>query len=70
MAVDFKYLPEFERRAKALAKKYKSFIKDYDTFLDSLEKDPFQGTSLGREFIKPEWPLPPKGKAREAGHVY
>ena len=30
MSVDFKYLPEFERRAKILAKKYKSFIKDYD----------------------------------------
>lgn len=25
MSVDFKYLPEFERRAKILAKKYKSF---------------------------------------------
>ena len=35
MEVDFKYLPEFERRAKDLAKKYKSFVKDYDDFLDS-----------------------------------
>ena len=35
-----KYLPEFERRAKALAKKYKSFVKDYDAFLDSFEEKP------------------------------
>ena len=48
MEVIFKYLPEFERRAKALAKKYKSFPKDYDDFLDSLEKNPFQGISLGK----------------------
>ena len=41
MTVDFKYLPEFERRAKILAKKYKSFVKDYDEFLDSLEENPF-----------------------------
>ena len=47
MKVEFHYLPEFERRAKALAKKYKSFRQDYDDFLDSLEKAPFQGTSLG-----------------------
>ncbi|GEM_PF-266363 len=47
MKVEFHYIPEFERRAKALAKKYKSFPKDYDDFLDSLEKNPFQGTSLG-----------------------
>jgi len=48
MEVIFKYLPEFERRAKTLAKKYKSFPKNYDDFLDSLEKNPFQGISLGK----------------------
>ena len=30
MIVDIKYLPEFERRAKKMAKKYRSFIEDYD----------------------------------------
>ncbi len=34
--VAFEYLPEFERRAKALAKKYRSFVDDYNTFLDEL----------------------------------
>ena len=47
MKVEFHYLPEFERRARVLAKKYKSFRQDYDDFLDSLEEAPFQGTSLG-----------------------
>ena len=32
--VSFDYLPEFERRAKALDKKYSSFVDDYNTFLD------------------------------------
>lgn len=67
MKVDFKYLPEFERRAKALAKKYKSFIKDYDDFLDSLEKDPYQGTSLGRGVYKTRMAIVSKGKGKSGG---
>ena len=47
MDVKFKVLPEFSRRAKALAKKYKSFIKDYETLLDSLSQNPYQGKELG-----------------------
>ena len=43
MIVGIKYLPEFERRAKKMAKKYRSFIEDYDKFLGSLEENPFQG---------------------------
>ena len=37
MKVEFHYLPEFERRARVLAKKYKSFRQDYDDFLDSFD---------------------------------
>ncbi len=33
--VTFEYLPEFERRATSLAKKYRSFVDDYNTFLDA-----------------------------------
>lgn len=50
--VTFDYLPEFERRAKALAKKYRSFIDDYNTFLDELEQIPFSGTLLGNNTYK------------------
>lgn len=54
MKVEFHYIPEFERRAKILAKKYKSFQKDYHDFLDSLEETPYQGVSLGGVSIKQE----------------
>ena len=67
MEVDFKYLPEFERRAKDLAKKYKSFVKDYDDFLDSLEKNPFQGTSLGMGVYKTRMAITSKGKGKSGG---
>lgn len=64
MKVEFHYLPEFERRAKALAKKYKSFRQDYDDFLDSLEKAPFQGTSLGGGVYKTRMQIVSKGKGK------
>ena len=67
MNVDFKYLPEFAKRAKALDKKYKSFVKDYDDFLDSLEKDPYQGISLGMGVYKTRMAIVAKGKGKSGG---
>lgn len=67
MDASIKYLPEFERRAKALAKKYKSFVKDYDAFLDSLKKNPFQGTSLGQGVYKIRMAIASKGKGKSGG---
>ena len=64
MKVEFHYLPEFERRAKALAKKYKSFRQNYDDFLDSLEEAPFQGTSLGSGVYKTRMQIVSKGKGK------
>lgn len=58
--------PEFERRAKVLAKKYKSFRQDYDDFLDSLEA-PFQGTSLGGGVYKTRMQIVSKGKGKSGG---
>ena len=52
MAVLFDYLPEFEHRAKDLAKKYKSFAQDYLVLLDELENNPFGGQSLGNHVYK------------------
>lgn len=67
MTVCFDYLPEFERRAKALAKHYKSFPKDYDSFLDSLEKNPFQGVALGGGVYKIRMQIAAKGKGKSGG---
>lgn len=50
MKVSFDFLPEFERRAKELQKKYLSFEHDYDVFLDELELNPFSGESLSLLF--------------------
>lgn len=69
MRVEFHYIPEFERRAKALAKKYKSFQKDYHDFLDSLEETPFQGVSvsLGGGVYKTRMQITSKGKGKSGG---
>lgn len=67
MEVRFHYLPEFERRAKALAKKYKSFPKDYDELLTSLEAHPFQGISLGNGIYKTRMQISSKGKGKSGG---
>lgn len=67
MTVFIDYLPEFERRAKDLAKKYKSFESDYDTFLDELEKNPFGGESLGHHIYKNRMAIASKGKGKSGG---
>lgn len=67
MEVVFDYLDEFERRAKDLAKKYKSFTSDYDAFLDSLEENPMGGQSLGGSMYKHRMPITSKGKGKSGG---
>ena len=67
MKVEFHYIPEFERKAKTLAKKYKSFPKDYNDFLDSMSKDPYQGTSLGGGVYKTRMQILSKGKGKSGG---
>ena len=67
MNVDFRYLPEFERRAKALAKKYKSFVKDYERFLDSMSESPFQGKHLGNGVYKIRMAITSKGNVKSSG---
>ena len=67
MKVSFNYLLEFERRAKALSKKYKSFESDYSNFLDELERNPFCGESLGRHTYKYRMSIASKGKGKSGG---
>ena len=67
MRVSFDYLPEFERRAKNLSKKYKSFVSDYNTFLDELEENPFGGESLGHHIYKNRMSIASKGKGKSGG---
>ena len=67
MKVSFDYLPEFEKRAKELKKKYKSFVDDYYKFLDELEKNPFSGESLGHHTYKNRMAIASKGKGKSGG---
>jgi len=67
MNVTIDFLPEFERRAKALAKKYRSFPADYEAFLDELEKDPFGGDPLGHNTYKYRMAIASKGKGKSGG---
>ena len=67
MNVTFDYLPEFEKRAKTLAKKYKSFESDYNIFLDELEQNPFCGESLGHNIYKYRMAIASKGKGKSDG---
>ena len=67
MNVIFDYLPEFEARAKDLAKKYKSFVQDYETFLDELERNPFGGKPLGHHTYKHRMAIASKGKGKSGG---
>lgn len=67
MMVTITYLPEFEHQAKALRKKYKSFESDFDSLIDSLEENPFQGTSLGEGVYKIRMQITSKGKGKSGG---
>lgn len=67
MEVKIHSTPEFKRMAKPLAKKYKSFKDDYDTFIDELEKNPMQGTSLGGGVYKVRMAIESKGKGKSGG---
>ena len=67
MKVSFDYLPEFEKRAKVLAKKYKSFVSDYNSFLDELESNPYGGESLGHNTYKYRMSIASKGKGKSGG---
>ena len=67
MSVSIDFLPEFERRAKALAKKYKSFPSDYDAFLNELEENPFGGDPLGHNTYKHRMAIASKGKGKSGG---
>lgn len=67
MKVTIDFLPEFERRAKDLAKKYRSFENDYNEFLDELEKNPFAGEPLGHHTFKNRMAITSKMRGKSGG---
>lgn len=58
---------EFKRCAKPLAKRYKSFNKDYQTLLNELENNPHLGIDLGMGYHKVRMSIKSKGKGKSGG---
>jgi mRNA-degrading endonuclease RelE of RelBE toxin-antitoxin system len=67
MSFDVRTVATFERKLKALAKKYPSLKDDYALLLERLEEDPVQGAALGNSCYKIRMAISSKGKGRSAG---
>lgn len=67
MDVKVKTLPEFDRRAKRLIKKYKSLKTDLQQFVLSLMTNPLQGKSLGGDVYKVRLAIASKGAGKSGG---
>lgn len=57
----------FERKLKKLSKKYRSLKNDLLPLISSLEKNPTQGTPLGKECYKIRLAISSKGKGKSGG---
>ena len=65
--LDVSSTPFFLKQAKILKKKYSSFDKDLDKIKESLQINPFQGTSLGNNCYKIRFAIDSKGKGKSGG---
>lgn len=67
MSFEVKTTPHFEREAKILAKRYKSFKSDLKEFIKDLAKDPKIGTELSPSLRKIRLAIVSKGKGKSGG---
>ncbi|EMM99641.1 PF06296 domain protein [Leptospira noguchii str. 1993005606] len=58
---------QFERELKRLVKKYPSLKKEYENLISSLEKNPTEGTPIGKNCYKIRIPIASKGKGKSGG---
>lgn len=61
------YTENFRKEAKRLAKKYISLKNDIAALIESLEQDPTQGKSLGKDCYKIRLAIASKGKGKSGG---
>ncbi len=59
--------PNFQREAKKLNKKYHSLKKELNELVESLEKDPLQGTLISENVYKIRLSIKSKGKGKSNG---
>ena len=57
----------FDVAAKRLSKRYKSFADDYDTFLEEIKNNPYQGVELIPGVRKIRMTITSKGKGKSGG---
>lgn len=67
MSYSIKVSGSFAKEAKRLAKKYPSFKKDYEFFLESLQENPLQGDELTPGIRKIRMAIKSKGKGKSGG---
>jgi mRNA-degrading endonuclease RelE of RelBE toxin-antitoxin system len=59
--------PEFEKAAKRLAKKYRSFNQDIGRLIEELKENALLGTSLGRNLRKIRLSIKSKAAGKRGG---
>lgn len=59
--------PNFQREAKKLHKKYNSLKKELKELVESLDKDPEQGTLISENVYKIRLSIKSKGRGKSAG---
>lgn len=67
MDVSIKTIPEFDRRAKRLAKKYKSLKTDLQQLVKTLRRIPTHGTDLGGGVYKIRLAITSKNGGKRGG---
>jgi hypothetical protein len=67
MKVTISTIDEFDRRARRLAKKYKSLKDDLRTFQQEIMENPLMGIDLGRGVRKIRMAIGSKGKGKSGG---
>ena len=60
-------LPPFEKQIKRLVKKYPSLKSEYLNLIESLEKNPNQGSNIGNNCFKIRISIASKGKGKSGG---
>lgn len=67
MSFEVRTTPHFEREAKALAKRYRSFKEDLGRFIDSLGESPLQGAEIAPGIRKIRLVIASKGRGKSGG---
>jgi mRNA-degrading endonuclease RelE of RelBE toxin-antitoxin system len=67
MSYNIHVIPPFEKQLKRLSKKYNSLKDEFAEFIDKLEENPFQGTSIANSCYKIRFSIKSKGKGKSGG---